>query len=276
MQVLPSSFSLKLFSIFPIVLMLCACGGEDGVITQTISTPQPIAGTGKINDTGITQCMYKEYHFTDCSSTDMGDLSGLNQDGEVGRDFLASKGQLQKIGSGDSGFDFTKISATGQKLPANASEWSCVKDNHTGLLWEVKTDDGGLHDKDNNFFWYNTDTSSNGGSEGYENGGKNTQTYTKTINQQALCGYNNWRLPSRQELHGIINIGNLVKYKPAIDPIYFPYISNGATGSQYWSSSPGVQPAGSDSGVFTVGLLGFQDSFFTKHANACILLVSSS
>ena len=37
--------------------------------------------------------------------------------------------------------DFTKISSTGQKLPVNATSWSCVLANRTGLMWEVKTDD---------------------------------------------------------------------------------------------------------------------------------------
>lgn len=38
-------------------------------------------------------------------------------------------------GPGD--FDFTKISANGSDLSDEDEEWSCVRDNTTGLTWEV-------------------------------------------------------------------------------------------------------------------------------------------
>ncbi|HNA22009.1 MAG TPA: DUF1566 domain-containing protein, partial [Agitococcus sp.] len=142
---------------------------------------------------------------------------------------------LAKTGAGDAGFDFTKISATGLPLPASATEWSCVQDNHTGLMWEVKTDDGGLRDKDNYYTWYNTNAATNGSYAGTENGGKNTQAFVQAVNAQdngqGLCGHSNWRLPTKQELHSIVNYG---KYNPAIDTAYFPNTVN----SWYWSSSP--------------------------------------
>ena len=175
----------------------------------------------KLNDTGITKCSNENTLFADCSAASMGGWFGLNQDGEVGRDFLAINGQLTKVGAGDAGFDFTKISATGDPLPASATQWSCVKDNHTGLMWEVKTDDGGLRDKDNTYSWYNPDTSTNGGFAGNENEGNNTQAFAQAVNSQIqpLCGHRDWRLPNKQELHSIINYG---KYHPSIDETYFP------------------------------------------------------
>jgi hypothetical protein len=53
-------------------------------------------------------------------------------------------------------FDFTKLGSTGNVLNIQnatwraggtgtedaGTKWSCVKDNHTGLIWEVKTDSG--------------------------------------------------------------------------------------------------------------------------------------
>ena len=189
--------------------------------------PQP---TDLLNDTGITQCSNENTLLGACSAANLGGWFGLNQDGEVGRDFFAVNGKLTKIGGGDAGFDFTKISATGEKLPANATEWSCVLDNHTGLMWEVETDDGGLRDKDNRYAWYNPDTSTNGGTVGYQYGGSNTQAFSQAVNAQALCGYTNWRLPTKQELHSIVNYGKL---SPTIDTAYFPN-----TQSYYWSSTP--------------------------------------
>ena len=45
--------------------------------------------------------------------------------------------------------DYTKLDAQGNELPKSASSWSCVLDNRSGLVWEVKTNDGGARDKDN-------------------------------------------------------------------------------------------------------------------------------
>ena len=48
---------------------------------------------------------------------------------------------------------YTKISYDGKKLPDNAKSWSCVRDNNSGLVWEVKSTDGGIHDRENIYRW---------------------------------------------------------------------------------------------------------------------------
>lgn len=179
-----------------------------------------------LNDTGITWCANDNTNFSDCSATSLGGWFGLNQDGEVGRDITV----INKVGGGDAGFDFTKISASGEILSANATLWSCVRDNHTGLVWEVKTDDRGLRDSYQTYQWYNSDMLNNGGLAGYQNNGNNTQAFTQKVNSQGLCGFNNWRLPTKQELHSIVNYG---KYDLKIDSTYFPNTQAGF----YWTSS---------------------------------------
>ncbi|HMY00634.1 MAG TPA: DUF1566 domain-containing protein [Agitococcus sp.] len=171
-----------------------------------------------LNDTGLTKCSDSNAFF-DCSSLTSNWLN-LNQDAQHGRDVLASQGQLSKVGGGDAGFDFTKISATGQKLPANASQWSCVLDNNTGLLWENKTDDNGLHDFDNIYSYYNSDFTSNLGVLGFLNDGKNSENFVLAVNQEKLCGYSDWRLPLAGELLGIVDFGK--NYTVPIDTDYFP------------------------------------------------------
>ena len=118
--------------------------------------------------------------------------------------------------------------------------WSCVKDTETNLIWEVKTNDGGLRDTDNSYSWYNTDEATNGGGAGTENGGScvgsncDTQSYVAAVNAQGLCGYNDWRMPTEQELLGIVKEGN----NPAIDVGNFPNTSL----NFYWTASTHVDP----------------------------------
>ena len=88
-----------------------------------------------LNDTGITTCSNETQNGLPCP------VAGYpRQDAEYGTNK----------------FDFTKIDANGNALPVTATNHSCVKDNVTGLMWEVKTDDGGLRDKDWYYTWYDS------------------------------------------------------------------------------------------------------------------------
>src|SRR5690606_37411470 len=132
------------------------------------------------------------------------------QDAEYGRDALAAAGLLQKVGGGSAGFDFTKLDDNGNPLSASATEWSCVKDNHTGLIWEEKTTSG-LRSMNHTYSWYNPDSSTNGGHSGYKDGGScseskcDTRDYVRAVNMQNLCGANDWRMPTIDELHSIVD-----------------------------------------------------------------------
>lgn len=144
------------------------------------------------------------------------------------------------MGGGRAGFDFTKLDADGNDLSASAEEWSCVRDNHTGLIWEVKTMDGGLRDMSNSYSWYNPDFDTNGGNTGRQNYGRcsgsecDTQSYIDAVNTQGLCGANDWQLPTRQQLQSIVVYSFT---NPTIDSGYFPHNH----WSNYWSSSPSAQ-----------------------------------
>ncbi len=195
-----------------------------------------------LNDSGITWGgNYPEGNNPDCSGETIAE-----QDCAYGRDAAAAAGQLQKIGGGQAGFDFTKLDANGNDLAETATAWSCVRDNVTGLIWEVKTDDGGLHDKDDEYNWYNTDTTNNGGFEGYaDDDGAicygyqagnpatycNTQAFVARVNAKGWCGANDWRMPHLNELYSIVDQGRI---NPSIDINYFPN-----TPSDFvWSGSP--------------------------------------
>ncbi|TAN64868.1 MAG: DUF1566 domain-containing protein [Methylobacter sp.] len=205
---------------------------ENSVDTLEISAtidaiPIPNKAYG-LNDTGITTCSDGANNKLPCP------VDGYpNQDAESGRDIAKSNNS-----NGHAGFDFTKISSTGAALAANAKTWNCVKDNVTGLMWEVKTDDNGLHDKNWRYSWYEPDNSKNGGNVGAQNGGScgstsacDTDAYVKAVNAAGWCGYKDWRIPRQAELHSIVDYS---RYKPAINTRYFP---NTVKNARFWSSS---------------------------------------
>ncbi|MFW5443867.1 MAG: DUF1566 domain-containing protein [Methylococcaceae bacterium] len=202
----------------------------------------PPTSTVKLNDTGITTCSDATNNGLPCP------VAGFpGQDGEYGRDVTHNDDS-----DGHAGFSYTKLDGDGNPLPASATAWDCVKDNVTGLIWEVKTDDGGLRDKDNRYTWYEPDNSKNGGFAGIQNGGSctgsncDTQSYVQAVNALGLCGMSEWRMPNRNEL---VSIVNNARYDPAIDTNYF---SNGLA-SYFWSSSPNVFPWGAWGVDFEVG-----------------------
>lgn len=243
-------------------------GGCDGSLTGDVYTTGTIMGSCTVtvsfkslqpitlNDTGITEC--GDYAFSPYSGTDNNDLdcagvgassAGAGTDGEgdpvpagqdatYGRDAQMAAGSLVKQGGGRAGFDFTKLDSVGNPLNAGASSWDCVRDNVTGLIWEVKVDDAAhLRHKDHLYTWYNADSSTNAGNAGTEDGGYcangsgcDTEKFVSDVNSAALCGQNDWRLPTFQELMSIVDYGPSY---PTIDATYFP---NTLTRG-YWTSS---------------------------------------
>jgi hypothetical protein len=258
--------NLKTSTFYIVKLRVIDAQGLQTVSSGIGVTTQNSLGLSKLNDTGITFCVSDSFVFTihdSCLTPVKGWFA--NQDGEIGRDALAVKGTLTKLGNGDAGFDFTKISVAGLKLNANATQWSCVLDNHTGLMWEVKTDDGGVHDKDNLYTWYNPDNSVNGGFVGYTNNEKNTFTFVQNVNSQGLCGYADWRLATVAELQGIISYHHYNEPQTAIDLNYFPNFLGSMTQSPYVFKDY-IWAVGNDGGVVDI----------LKNANSPVLLVRSN
>jgi len=203
-----------------------------GLLSELLSTYLPILSV-PLNDTGQIFCSDGENNDADLDCP----LNGFSgQDAEFGRDST----HLDDI-DGHAGFNFTKLDHNGNVLHASASLWSCVKDNTTGLIWEVKTDDSGLRDKSWTYTWYNSSGQNDGGHPGISNTGLcydtsycDTEKYIEQVNTKKLCGLNNWKLPSTSEL---ISIVSMDRYKPSIDTNYFPHtVSN-----FYWTNSASAE-----------------------------------
>ena len=171
----------------------------------------------QLNDTGITSCSDTIHNGIPCPVANV-----LGQDAEFGRDLLENDHK-----DGHAGFKFTKLDAQGQPLLASASSWSCVKDNVTGLIWENKSDKSDIHNKDLLFTNY---TASFNPKQQYQLETDASGLVNK-VNQEKLCGFNHWRLPSDSELHGIVDYSILYP-GPSIDVNYFT-----ARNLPYWTAT---------------------------------------
>ena len=126
-----------------------------------------------------------------------------------GKDFYGQDGNFNNQ------LSYTKMDASGNDLPASASSWAMVRDNVTKLVWEVKTDDGSIRDKDNTYTWYDA-----------------WDTFIYGLNDAKFGGYCDWRLPTIKELAYLVDYS--IPYPgPTINTTYFP----NTVSSYYWSST---------------------------------------
>ena len=189
--------------------------------------------TYPLNDTGL----YWGGNYSSGNNTTCTSNIPSPQDCNYGRDAAATAGQLTKVGGGSAGFDFTKLDSNGNALSSSASSWSCVKDNVTGLVWEVKTNVGAasttanIHHKDNTYRWGGLTAIGRGHSARLGSYYDDWDTLVNGSNNQSLCGFTNWRVPSINELDSIVDLS---RTNPVIDTNYFP---NTPTGG-FWSASP--------------------------------------
>lgn len=137
---------------------------------------------------------------------------------------------------GHAGFSFTKLSNSGQELSFSASNWTCVKDNVTGLVWEVKQnkdnliDPNNIHDADNTYRWGGKTVLGSGYGDYYND----WNVLVDGSNNTVLCGFSNWRVPTIAEL---MSLANFNQTDPAIDTTFFPNTKS----DSFWSASPSAQ-----------------------------------
>jgi hypothetical protein len=115
----------------------------------------------------------------------------------------------------------------------------CVRDNVTGLIWQGQTpSDTGL--RANNAYKTNFDnlTEQQIATNGLNylvpvqadiDASTNSLGYKNAINNANLCGFSNWRLPSKSELLGIVKSTSF----PTINADWFV----NATSANYWTST---------------------------------------
>ncbi len=229
-----------------------AIGNQQAVVT--VVSPAAVA-TSELNDTGITasQC-YQAGSDVQLSCTSTAAIAlNAEQDGMVGRDVFTS---TNIDSDGVLGFSFTKIGASGETLPANAQQWSCVKDNVTGLIWERKNSTtGDLHNSSITYTNYDSTVAAQlptGGLPTQANidAATNSVGFKNAVNAAGLCGSTDWRIPAPLELQSYVNYGSASSIN---SPESFGLDNSSSTqGAGYISSSPSTANA-ADHWVFRTG-----------------------
>lgn len=115
---------------------------------------------------------------------------------------------------------YTKLGQNGEVLQDSAQSWLMVRDNETGLIWEVKQNKDGTmnntdpNDADNKYIL-----------------GEVRKYFLDLLNVKRFGGYSDWRLPKIEELKTLVDSSK--RNQPAINTVYFPNIQS----SLYWSST---------------------------------------
>jgi hypothetical protein len=161
------------------------------IIILALGLPNMIFAT-PIPDTGQTKC-YDNSQEIPCP-----------QPGE------AFYGQDAQYGTNTQ--SYTKLDANANDLPDNATSWAMVHDNLTDLIWECKTDDNGIHDKDNTYY------------------SPDAPLLINNLNEALFGGFSDWRLPDVKELSYLVNMSRMY---PAVNADYFPNLI-----LYYWSANP--------------------------------------
>ena len=189
--------------------------------------------TGHLNDTGISRCESP-------NGTLHADCADSLQDAASGRD-VAHAAEAD----GHLGFKWVKLAADGSALPADAAQWACIADQVTGLVWEMKTADGGVHDAARRYTNLGDGSAADAGA------------LVAASNAEGLCGRADWRLPARGELQGIVDYSRSTP-GPSVDVAWFP----NSDGYSFWTAT--VQASNPDGAHWHVN---FQDGWTGTLAN---------
>jgi hypothetical protein len=108
-----------------------------------------------------------------------------------------------------------------------------ISDNNTGLMWEKKSDDGSIHDKDALLWWsealvlFTVELNDFCQNDSNLFCGNNGDADCGAVGGHCgFAGYRDWRIPNAKELFGIVDHGGNF---PTIDPIFHSNCVPGCT-----------------------------------------------
>jgi hypothetical protein len=133
---------------------------------------------------------------------------------------------------------FVPLEAIGMPQGTESAQ-ACVQDVLTGLVWELKSNEQGLHNWRNTYSWYapnedQDDFNFRGMADAGTCSGSrcDTDAFVTAANAEGLCGFTDWRVPLRDELFSISELTR-ADNPPTVDTRFFPLTH----AAEYWSSN---------------------------------------
>ncbi|MCH9696034.1 MAG: DUF1566 domain-containing protein [Gammaproteobacteria bacterium] len=116
---------------------------------------------------------------------------------------------------------------------------TCVFDANSTLLWEQKSTEPGLRHFENTYSWFHPNEAHGElDYRGTEDAGDCTASacdvwsFVLAVNETGLCGYNDWRMPTKDELYSISDVRKAAS-PPTTDTSVFPHTQS----AEYWSGN---------------------------------------
>lgn len=133
-----------------------------------------------------------------------------------------------------------KLDSSGKPIPQASGPWACVTDKLTGLTWENKSVDQGVHHAGWTYTWRALPATRlrPGGQEGSCTGLTrcDTAALVERANAARRCGFADWRLPTLPELQTLLD-RSLPEPGPLICDCLFPHTQR----SSYWTRTRGEE-----------------------------------
>lgn len=244
-----------------------ADGSGNTASDSVLVTVEPL-NLGKLHDTGVTLC-FDEMQQIDCNDSDF-----PIQDADAGRDAVSEF--LDKSGSGPESFDYTKFDSNGDEISNDALVFSCVRDNFTGLIWEVKQPTSIPEFSDFRAVenYYSMDESLESSAVCSDTSdGCTVEQYVEAVNDSAFCGGANWRLPTYLEMMSIMDYGDLDQ-DSLLPAEFFPYSPNNvALGHKFYWVSDSSAEGGADDFHWVIDMATGDDAAIVESRGAYIRLV---
>ncbi len=133
---------------------------------------------------------------------------------------------------------WTPIGPGGETVALGDAAHHCTFDERTGLMWEVKRDEPGLHEPGQTYSWYAADNRLNMGEPGARDDGDcvnsrcDTEGFAAAVNEAGLCGFSDWQVPTRNQLMTLGDRRLMDETGLIVDPAWLPHIERG----EYWAS----------------------------------------